>query len=316
MKPKRASGTRWIIHKLNALKVLVDKFGIFIQHLESCSSDTSVKADDRAKLKGYLKKWKSGKLFFFSCFFVDLLETAACLSAAFQETKFDDAVTVSLAMAKAKKHLLTLKEREVEKLKTVRYYLAKVNGGCFQGVQLPGLDGAVDQLKQHGGTFVDLMTEAIEERCEGTEGMMAMAKVLNCEVWSRAYSVGKEIDQTILKASDQFQDALKQHGFSSSGPDALDEWHDLVDYTVEFLAPSSRSYRVTWYKLFHFSIGSHCWNDILLLIRLLFCLPVSNAIVERFFGSLKRVKTGKRAAIGQKTTEYILTIMAEGPPLE
>ena len=46
------------------------------------------------------------------------------------------------------------------------------------------------------------------------------------------------------------------------------------------------------------------------------CLPVSNAIVQRFFGSLKRVKTGKRAAIGQKTTEDILTIMAEGPPLE
>lgn len=45
VKPKRASGTRWIIHKLNALKVLVDKIGIFIQHLESFSTDTSVKAD-------------------------------------------------------------------------------------------------------------------------------------------------------------------------------------------------------------------------------------------------------------------------------
>ena len=96
----------------------------------------------------------------------------------------------------------------------------------------------------------------------------------------------------------------------------LDEWHDLVDYTVEFLALSSRSYRIIWYKLFHLSIGSNHWNIILLLIRLLFCLPVSNAIVKRFFGSLKRVKTGKRAAIGQKTTEYVLTIVAKGPPLE
>ena len=72
-------------------------------------------------------------------------------------------------MAKAKKHLLTLNARAVEKLKTVRYYLAKVNGGCFQGVQLPGLDGAVDQLKQHGGTSVDLMTEAIESN--GARGL-------------------------------------------------------------------------------------------------------------------------------------------------
>ena len=119
VKPKCASGTRWIIHKLTAIKVLVDKFDIFIQHLESFSSDTSMKADDQAKLKGYLRKWKSGKLSIFSWFFVYLSETAACLSAAFQETKVD-AVTVSLAIAKAKKHLLTLKEREVEKLKTVR----------------------------------------------------------------------------------------------------------------------------------------------------------------------------------------------------
>ena len=39
VKPKRASGTRWICHKLSALKVLVDKFGLFIQHLETLSSD-------------------------------------------------------------------------------------------------------------------------------------------------------------------------------------------------------------------------------------------------------------------------------------
>ena len=304
VKPKRASGTRWIIHKLNARKVLVDKFGIFIQHLESCSSDTSVKADDRAKLKGYLRKWNLGKLFIFSCFFIDLLETAACLSAAFQETKVD-AVTVSLAMANAKKHLLALKERDVDKLKSVRYYLAKVNGGCFQGVQLPGLDGAVEQLKQHGGTFVDLMTEVIEERCEGTDDMMAMAKVLNCEVWSRACSITEEIDQTILKVSDQFQDALKQHGFSSNGPDVLDEWHDLVHYTVEFLCAIFTKLPRNLVQAFHLSIGSNRWKNILLLIRLLFCLPVSNAIVERFFGGLKRVKTGKRAALGQKTTEDI-----------
>ena len=315
MKPKRASGTRWITHKLNALKVLVDKFGIFIQHLESCSSDKSVKADDRAKLKGYLRKWKSGKLFIYSCFFIDLLETAACLSAAFQETRVD-AVTVSLAMAKAKKHLLALKEKEVDKLRTVRYYLTKVNDCCYQGVQLPGLDDAVEQLKKDGGTLIDLLTEAILERCEGTDDTMAMAKVLNCEVWSNAYSSSEEIDHIILKVSDQFQDALKQHGFSSSGPGLLDEWHELVEYTVEFLSPSSRNYRATWYKLFHLSIGSTRWNNVLLLVRLLFCLPVSNAIVERFFGSLKKVKTGRRAALGQKTTEDILTMMTEGPPFE
>ena len=35
LKPKRASGTRWISYKLAAKKVLLDKYGIFIQHLET-----------------------------------------------------------------------------------------------------------------------------------------------------------------------------------------------------------------------------------------------------------------------------------------
>lgn len=27
------SGTRWIAHKLNALQLMLDKFGIYLQHL-------------------------------------------------------------------------------------------------------------------------------------------------------------------------------------------------------------------------------------------------------------------------------------------
>ena len=102
----------------------------------------------------------------------------------------------------------------------------------------------------------------------------------------------------------------------ASSTDLLEEWHDLVDYTATFFAPSSTSYRATWYKLFHSSLVTSRWSNIMLVVGLLFCLPVSNATVERFFDSLKRVKTGRRSTLGQKTTEDILTIMTEGPPLE
>lgn len=78
----------------------------------------------------------------------------------------------------------------------------------------------------------------------------------------------------------------------------LDEWYDFVDYTVEFFVLFLRSYRVIWYKFFYFFIVLYRWNNILFLIRLLFCLFVFNVIVERFFGSLKRVKIGKRVVIG------------------
>ena len=94
MKSKRATGTRWIRHKLDALEILVDKYGLFIQHSETLSCDKSVKLTDQAKLKGFLRKWKSGKLFVYSCFFVDLVQPAAVLCQAFQ---VDDVDVVSFA---------------------------------------------------------------------------------------------------------------------------------------------------------------------------------------------------------------------------
>ena len=49
------SGTRWITHKLNALQLMLDKFGIYLQHLQSMSEDKSFKSADRQKFKGWLR---------------------------------------------------------------------------------------------------------------------------------------------------------------------------------------------------------------------------------------------------------------------
>ena len=54
----------------------------------------------------------------------------------------------------------------------------------------------------------------------------------------------------------------------------------------------------------------------MLLIRLLFSVPVPNAVLERFLSSLRRVKSVKRASLSQQTLEDILRIQAEGPPME
>lgn len=63
--------------------------------METLSSDKTVKSGDQEKLKGYLRKWKSVKLFIYACFFMDLLKSAAVLSQAFQAEDVD-AVTVFL----------------------------------------------------------------------------------------------------------------------------------------------------------------------------------------------------------------------------
>ena len=314
LKPKRASGTRWILHKVCALKLLVDKFGIYMQHIESLSCDNSVKQKDQAKLRGYLRKWKTGKMFVYSCFFIDLLQSSASLSAAFQDLDVD-AVSASQAMSKAKKQLDSLMKNEVQNLRIVKYYLGKVEDATYQGVELSGFDDAVNSLQKDFSMYVKLVKGEIESRLEGSDDFTEVATVLNCELWNQNYKMDENVETTILKFCQQFQEPLKQQGFKVTEPELLEEWHDMVDYTVQFLKPATQHYRATWYKLFHSSRIVN-WQNILLVVRLLFSLPVSNAATERFFSTLKRVKSSKRASLSQPTLLSILRITTEGPPLK
>ena len=71
-RPLRACGTRFIAHKVAALGRLVDRLGAYLAHLTTMSEDSSVKAVDRQKLKGYVKKWRNSKYLLGSALFHDI----------------------------------------------------------------------------------------------------------------------------------------------------------------------------------------------------------------------------------------------------
>lgn len=112
-----------------------------------------------------------------------------------------------------------------------------------------------------------------------------------------------------------FEEPLRLQGLQGTQLEFVNEWHDMLDYTVQYLLPSSRHYKATWFKIFHSSRAGE-WQNILLLIRVFLSLPVSNAALERMFSNLGRVKTAKRSSLSQGTLENILRIQAGGPPLE
>ena len=88
-KTKKASGTRWISHKLGARKTCLDKWGIYIQHLEGFAEDKSYKPKDCEKMKGYLRKWKKTEIPFMLALFIDMLEIPSILSRSFQADIID-----------------------------------------------------------------------------------------------------------------------------------------------------------------------------------------------------------------------------------
>ena len=61
-RPLRASGTRFVAHKVAALGRLVDRFGAYISHLTALVEDPGVRSTHKQKLKGYIKKWQKFKI--------------------------------------------------------------------------------------------------------------------------------------------------------------------------------------------------------------------------------------------------------------
>ena len=87
--PVRSQGSRWINHKRKALQRFVDRCGAYIDHLLTLVEDKTIKSDDQAKLKGYLKKWRHTRMLIGAALYVDVLKSLSCLSLCLQDDHLD-----------------------------------------------------------------------------------------------------------------------------------------------------------------------------------------------------------------------------------
>ena len=83
---------------------------------------------------------------------------------------------------------------------------------------------------------------------------------------------------------------LKEAGMKVSILDHLEHWYELVEHANKALPLARVSYLAIWRKSFT-APKSKGWSDVLLMIKLLLTIPVSNAKLERIFSKLKCVKT-------------------------
>ena len=322
IKPKKASGTRWITHKVNAMKVILDKWGVFIGHLEKLACDNSIQKPDQCKIRGYLKDWKKDKVPILLAMFIDLLQIADNLSLSFQYEKVDHASTL-LALEKAKKGLTRFKERQLENLPHVKHLLSKVirsdGSAQYQGIKLKNLDEALEYVRRRKNFVLQIVSDCMDERLENetdeerSDIFSNIVTILNCQGWnSRDEDFA---DKGIEALYTRFIEPPSNAGVTSLLPDIISQWHTMVAYAVQFLNVSENPYRVTWRKLFTTPRKAE-WEEILTLIRLLFTIPISNAKLERLFPKLKRIKTNLRCSLGNVRVENLLRILEEGPSLE
>ena len=101
------------------MQLAIDKYGIYIQHLQNMTEDQSFKATDQQKFRGWLKKWQNARFPLLSCLFVEILSPTKSLSLAFQSEDID-----KLEIAKQQLH--RLERKDYEDLSTVKQFLDKV----------------------------------------------------------------------------------------------------------------------------------------------------------------------------------------------
>lgn len=130
VKPVRASGTRWLAHKMSALRKILEKFGV--SDLSSSRSSKSQRIHRFVELRKYACK--------FVGFFLDLLRPVRYLSLNFQKASADP-VTAIYALMKAFKRLNGLKDTPICEFLSVKTFLTQVHESeksemTYQNIQL------------------------------------------------------------------------------------------------------------------------------------------------------------------------------------
>ena len=186
----------------------------------------------------------------------------------------------------------------------------------YQGVNIKAFETALDVASRAKNDLIEIVKSSISERLEDGESKMhsLSALILNTEGW-----ITKEddefLDEEINSVCELLQEPLGRAGLAATLNEVLEQWHSMVTYAVTYLNVVTFHYRKVW-KLLFSSSRSREWKDILLMVELLFCLPISNAKVERFFSLLNRVKTDGRASLGEARLNSLLRICTEGPEIE
>ena len=124
IKPKKASGTLWITHKTRVFDLIIDKYGLLMQHLENLSEVKSYPAKERQTFNSWYNKWMKACIPLSACVSVEVLALAGILSKTFQSEDINVVTTDSL-LSQCKLQLQRTERKPFEELPTVRRFLEK-----------------------------------------------------------------------------------------------------------------------------------------------------------------------------------------------
>ena len=328
-RPVRSEGSRWINHKRKALQRLVERYGVYINHVATLSEDPTIKSIDRARLKGYFKKWKNSKVLIGAAMYVDVLKAPALLSLTLQGEKLDIVLGIR-HLLKSSKSLKKMAGEDPLLWPTVKLVRNRVKeegeDKVYQGAVLNSYTPATLQTcATQALADINRLDEKMRARLEWSDVTMLRAIIvfLDTQSWrprSRSEDSDSddeeddlsEIKEAVECITSHFKEPLEAKGVTLAN--IQDEVEEVVPYARKYLSIGKEGYQKVWYNL-HTAPDASKWPNILRLCELVFSLPFANGHVERMFSTMKVIKTNLRTNLKSCTLSDLLEIKVEGPPL-
>ena len=223
------------------------------------------------------------------------------------------------AMLRTRKAIESLKDVDFKDLPTVKKVLARIQQSdegstyMYQGTKLTRYSEGVTFLQSHKNEYVESVISCLRERvkvqhCNILTHTLAL---LATQGWEKPENIAL-FDVALESLVSHFKAPLEKSGVNISA--ISEEWEDMLAYAKQYLSLVQDDYRTVWWKLFN-AANSTKWANILSLVELLFCFPMTNGHLERVFSSLKLIKTDHRCSLGEDRLDHLVHIAVDGPPL-
>ena len=159
----------WIDHKMEAIKKLNDKFGIFTAHSENFISDTSKKCD-RATIQDKYNNLTQASVLMRSTFLSDILQCTPELSLATRSEDADIISTINLhentrrSYSKLLKIYTTDPKKTFKQLPTIKKLLQQIDNKNFcQGTKVRGIAQEKEYLENKVLVFICKIVTCFEK---------------------------------------------------------------------------------------------------------------------------------------------------------
>ena len=333
----KATGTRWIDHKIASIGRVIEKFGLYIQHLQH-SIDTAKKSQDSATLHGKFTKLINAKFLLRCALFTDVLAKAKHFSLITQEQNIDIIHNNECLLKKLRKNPAYVFQLPTVKLVTEEIESNDEDGeplyqnqkAQFYSTEKRFIENHIVQIiervvscfeKCYGNLYSDLEETSINIPSDDSDRIIFdVCRILNCNVWPNVTDDSDTATHYSLQLAalitvfNQYKDIDVMKCYTED--DVLSSFLAVLRYAHQYFNTSNINPIDFWSKILSLADEHIFWKPTTLIIEICLCVPFSNASLERLFSQMNLIKTTLRNRLTNDSLNSILRINISGLSLK